>query len=203
MRIRHQFYRPGQSLVEFALIFPILILIILFIVDLGRVVYIYSELSNISRTVARYGIIYAAQNPDENEGQVYNNISPKICASAFGLDIGCPNPTMVVNLIDFDSNGRNDEINIQISSGFSPVTPLVGSFLELDENHQIVISSQSTMRIEHQAEGNTMKNLFKFSEKGQSSVLIIAMLFGILALLALVIDGGNGYLKRRQAQSVC
>ena len=149
MKTRDDFYRHGQSLVEFAVIFPILILIILFIVDIGRVVYIYSELSNISRAVARYGIIYAAQNPNENEGQVYNNISPKICASEYGIDIECPNPSMMVDLIDSDGNGRNDEINIQIDSGFYPVTPFVGLFLDLDADRKIVISSQSTMRIEH------------------------------------------------------
>jgi len=149
MKFKTRSFGSGQSLVEFALIFPILILIVLFIFDLGRIVYYYSVLSNVSREGSRYGIIYAAQNPDENEGQVYNAISPRICNYSIALDLGCPNPTMNVNLIDDDSNGRNEEIQIRVSSGFSPVTPLIGSFLELDENNQIIINSQSTMRIEH------------------------------------------------------
>ena len=38
-------------------------------------------------------------------------------------------------------------------------------------------------------------------EKGQTIVLIVVMLFGLLALSALVVDGGNAYLSRRQAQT--
>ena len=42
---------------------------------------------------------------------------------------------------------------------------------------------------------------FKISDKGQSLVFIVVLLFGLIAMLALLIDGGNGWLKRRQAQS--
>lgn len=149
MKFKEKLLVSGQSLVEFALIFPILILIVLFIFDLGRVVYYYSVLSNLSREGARYGIVYAAQHPTENEGQIINAVSPIICHYALALDVGCPNPTLNVYLIDNDNNGRNEEIQVHISSGFSPVTPLIGAFLDLDENNQIILNSQSTMRIEH------------------------------------------------------
>jgi len=46
-----------------------------------------------------------------------------------------------------------------------------------------------------------MKKLISFSDKGQSLILITIMLFALIAMLALIIDGGNAYLKRRQAQS--
>jgi hypothetical protein len=38
-------------------------------------------------------------------------------------------------------------------------------------------------------------------ENGQTIVLIVVMIFGLLALSALVVDGGNAYLSRRQAQT--
>lgn len=139
----------GQNLVEFAIIFPILILIIIFIFDLGRAVILYSVLSNASREGARFGIIYAAQNPEENEGQVYTALSSRVCERAIGLDIDCPNPSMTVSLVDFDGNGRDDELQVKLTYGFSPVTPLIGAFLNLDENNQLILTSQSNMRIEN------------------------------------------------------
>ncbi len=150
MKIRNQLSEFGQSLVEFALIFPVLILILLFVFDLGRMVYFNSVLTNVSREGVRHGIIYAAQNPAESEAQVENAISATICGYAINLDLGCPNPSMNVNLIDDDgNNSRYEKIQVQVSYKFSPLTPLIGLFLELDVNNQITINNQSTMRIEH------------------------------------------------------
>lgn len=47
----------GQTLVEFALIAPILFLLLLGIMELGRVIFAYNTISNAAREGARYGII--------------------------------------------------------------------------------------------------------------------------------------------------
>ncbi len=51
-------WRPkkGQALVEFALILPLLLLIIFGIIEFGRVLFIYSNLFNAAREGVRYGI---------------------------------------------------------------------------------------------------------------------------------------------------
>lgn len=49
--------RRGQTLVEFALILPIFLLILMGILDLGRAVYYSSTLSNVARETARDGIV--------------------------------------------------------------------------------------------------------------------------------------------------
>ncbi len=46
----------GNALVEFALIFPLLVLIIAGIIDLGQGVYAYGVVSSASREAARFGI---------------------------------------------------------------------------------------------------------------------------------------------------
>jgi len=48
----------GQSLVEFALLLPILMLIAVVLLDLGRAVYYYSVIHNAAREGARYGIVH-------------------------------------------------------------------------------------------------------------------------------------------------
>ena len=47
----------GQSLVEFALIIPIFLLIVLGLFDMGRAVFYYSTISNASREAVRLGIV--------------------------------------------------------------------------------------------------------------------------------------------------
>lgn len=47
----------------------------------------------------------------------------------------------------------------------------------------------------------TMKNRTLVREKGQSIVLIVLMLVGFIAMLALVLDGGNLFTHRRQMQT--
>ena len=49
--------RRGQSLVEFALILPIFILLLMGIVDLGRGVYAFNTVSNAAREGARLAIV--------------------------------------------------------------------------------------------------------------------------------------------------
>lgn len=48
----------GQSLVEMALMFPILLLVLTGILDLGRAYYSYLQLTNAAREGARYGATY-------------------------------------------------------------------------------------------------------------------------------------------------
>lgn len=54
----------GQSMTEFAIVAPVLILIILIIVDLGRITYAYSAVHNAAREGARYGIIHPVDTTD-------------------------------------------------------------------------------------------------------------------------------------------
>ncbi|MEX0709730.1 MAG: TadE/TadG family type IV pilus assembly protein [Chloroflexota bacterium] len=49
--------RRGQTLVEFALILPIFILVLVGIFDMGRAVYAYNTISNASRQAVRVGIV--------------------------------------------------------------------------------------------------------------------------------------------------
>lgn len=58
--------RPGQALVEFALIAPVLILIFAGVLDLGRVFFTYEAAINAAREAARYCALYYAQSPDLN-----------------------------------------------------------------------------------------------------------------------------------------
>ena len=53
----------AQSLVEFAILLPIFMLVVLGIFDLGRVIYTLSALHNAAREGARYGAVNHCDTP--------------------------------------------------------------------------------------------------------------------------------------------
>jgi TadE-like protein len=63
MRIRSRRSTRGQSLVEFAIILPVFLLIVFGILDFGRVVWANSAVTNATREAARYAIVHGG-SPD-------------------------------------------------------------------------------------------------------------------------------------------
>ena len=53
----------GQELVEFAMTLPILAILVIGILDLGRIVYLYSAMMNAAREGARYGVVHPHASP--------------------------------------------------------------------------------------------------------------------------------------------
>lgn len=122
----------GQSLVEFALILPLLLLMLMGVLDLGRAVAAYNSVSNAARSAARVAIV--DQNADVVE-QAANE-------EAFGL---------VPLIVDFDPNANSDdpcEINVcavwvEVSYEYVPATPIVSNIVGT-----ITVSSESQLAIE-------------------------------------------------------
>jgi hypothetical protein len=146
MKIKRREY--GQDLIEYAIIFPLLFLILVGIFDLGRVVYYYSSLTNAAREGARWGIIH----PDDT-----SNISAIICNYSVGLDLGCPNPPLTIDWIDRDGNSlamnsdnlsKVRDIRIKVTYQFKPVTPLIASLLNLGQGDTLTLNGQARMRVE-------------------------------------------------------
>lgn len=118
----------GQDLVEYALLLPIFLLIIMGIFDMGRAVYYYSALQNSVREGARYGIIY----PDD-----FSGIESVVQNKAVGLDISALTVTT--------SYPDSDTIRVRATFRFQIITPIIGAFFGSNE---IMLGGQSSMRIE-------------------------------------------------------
>ena len=123
---------PGQSLVEFALIVPILLLMMMGILDLARAVAAHNSVANAARSAARMGIV------DQNEDVVEQAAEDE----AFGLT-----PLTV----DFDPNVNSDdpciiyqcEVRVEVSYDYLPATPLIGNIVG-----SFTVSSESQLAIE-------------------------------------------------------
>jgi len=116
----------GDGLVEFALILPVLMLVLMGIVDLGRAVYAYSVVANSAREGVRYGIC----KPGDTVGMT--NVATSF---AIGLD-----PSLVTVSID---SPTSDTLRVAVSYDFHLITPLMAQ--ALSGRSSLLLSSQATM----------------------------------------------------------
>jgi Flp pilus assembly protein TadG len=133
--------KSGQSLVEMALLLPVLLLLAVVTLDLGRGIYYYTEVYNAAREGARYGIIH----PDDATG--ITNAATRL---AVGLDqsqltvITCECGKTCINVNSCPANYKNI-IRVKVTYNFKLVTPLANLFTS---GGQIPMKSTSMMAIE-------------------------------------------------------
>lgn len=119
MRRRRGRWQRGQGLAEFALIFPLFILLLLVVFDFGRAIYAYHTISNAARGGARIAIV--DQQPariretvmDATVGVNPDDVSvdlSQLSSSCVTLKIGC-------------------EAKVTVEYSFRPLTPIVGTII--------------------------------------------------------------------------
>ena len=124
----------GQSLVEFALVLGVLILMLMGIFDFGRAVYAYNVIANCAWEGARYGII----KPMDTAG-----IEDAARARAVGLDPS----ELTVNISYPDgSSSSGSRLQVQVTYNFRAVTPLITNFFGGSDH--LTLQSTATMHIE-------------------------------------------------------
>ena len=67
----------GQSLILFVIILPVLLLILVLVIDIGRVIFLKQELNNINEIVLDYGIDYL-NNDMDNDVDSISSIENKL-----------------------------------------------------------------------------------------------------------------------------
>lgn len=117
----------GQSLVEFALVFPIVIVILLAIFDLGRLVFAYNDIGNAARQGARTAII----------DQAPNHARDRVIQMATSL--GLQATDVDVSYADTAGNDCHDpktgkytlacQVTITVDFDWSAITPVIGNIV--------------------------------------------------------------------------
>ncbi len=122
----------GQSMVEFALTLPVLLLIMLAIFDMGRAVYAQNVLTNAAREGARY---LSTQEQPYDIGAFQDRTESLIV----GIDASEVGTNFVVN---------NDlgTVRVTLEYDFTPATPMIARFL--GGGGSITFKGVSTMRLE-------------------------------------------------------
>jgi Flp pilus assembly protein TadG len=133
--------RKGQGLVEFALVLPLILLLIMGVVDLGRGIFAFNEVANAAREGGRTGIV----------NQTLTDIRTRAAAQAIALGIpttqpancpalGGPPPAgagICVVILEADgtagSCSTTPEIGCQVvvsvKTTFTALTPIIGNIV--------------------------------------------------------------------------
>jgi Flp pilus assembly protein TadG len=114
----------GQTLVEFALILPIFILVLVGIFDFGRAVYAYNTISNSSREAVRLGIV--DQNVTKLEAEA---VKASVALGATAADVE-------VAFLTADLSGACDVpaeigcvVEITVHYQYNAATPIIGNLV--------------------------------------------------------------------------
>lgn len=142
----------GQALVEFALVIPIFLLLLVSLFDLGRAVFSYNTLTNAAREGARFAIV----NQD-----VPSIISRAEKESAI-VELNAPNVT--VNFYQVASDGSPDTTNpcspvavgclavVSFEATYQPITPIVSNILF---KNGVTFTAQSVLTVEYSCPNST------------------------------------------------
>jgi Flp pilus assembly protein TadG len=114
----------GQSLVEFAMVFPVFILILIGLFDLGRAVFAFNTLSNASRESARVAIVNQTESDVEAE------------AMKQGVSLGLTPGEVTVAYLGHDGTGTCSapygvgcRASVTVQYTFVAATPVIGQLI--------------------------------------------------------------------------
>lgn len=132
----------GQALVEFALILPILVLLLVGLFDVGRAVFAYNTVANAAREAARLAVV----------DQTVLTISG--LAAQRGVSLGLDPSSDVA--VDFLTSALADAApcngspvppgciaEVTVSYAYTPATPIIGNFIG-----SLTLSSTARMPVE-------------------------------------------------------
>jgi Flp pilus assembly protein TadG len=139
--------RRGQALVEFALIVPILLFMLVIAIDFGRLFFSYIQINN----AAREGAAYAMYSPTDvatitSRAQQETNAQKQSGESAINVTTACVDQagTTIACSLATGGPGAGNRITVSVNEDFTFLTPMVGGFfgggLEMDASATSVVT---------------------------------------------------------------
>jgi Flp pilus assembly protein TadG len=131
----------GQSLVESALVLPIIILLLFIAIDLGRAVYGYNTITNAARQGARVGAVNQRLSISTACDQLADDWSIRRCAAEAAVALGITPEGVSVAFDGCTDSSRKIGCVVQVTVAydFEPITPVASV---------ITMSASSEMPIE-------------------------------------------------------
>jgi Flp pilus assembly protein TadG len=127
----------GQAMAEFAIVLPVLLIILLAVFDVGRLVFAYNDITNAARNGARVAIV----------DQTANKARDTAISSA---GLGLKNSQVQVTYLTDDLSGTCPSpyelgcvAKVAVSYDWQAITPLIGNILG-----PITVTTDTTLPIE-------------------------------------------------------
>lgn len=128
----------GQGLVEFALVFPILMLLLVAIFDGGRLVFAYNDINNAARVGARVAIVNqatgAAQTATVNQATSLGLANSDVTVTYLKADLSaaCSSPYQLGCVAE-----------VSVTFDWQAITPIIGNVMG-----PVTLTTESRMPIE-------------------------------------------------------
>lgn len=135
--------RFGQGLVEFALILPVLLLFMLGIMEFGRILFIYTEVSNAAREALRAAAVMIHRDNDADRGKVTAAECNEILNRAYGTLVLTPRTQVTITVEYIRPNpGSGNSAIVGICSSNSTQSQLPTQVLVLNDQAYVEVRSQ-------------------------------------------------------------
>ena len=142
--MKNQRRYSGQSLVEFALILPLVFFLITGFLDLGRVNFYYSSLTNAVREATRYAIVHKDEINAAFNNPTDNSLQDKVLEYAVGLS-GIPDP-LTKDDISVNIPPKVDNyfttVSIEVTYLYKPITPGIKELFGSIEGIDLTVQSK-------------------------------------------------------------
>jgi hypothetical protein len=141
MSKKQVFSERGQGLVELALMFPIMVLFLLVIVDVGRVAYYYSAVHNAAREGARFAVVHW--------GDPMRTVHTIEAVERLTAGLHADEISVSVQFTDSpsDEDSTEDTVLVIVNYQFTAATPILARLIGPDVD-TIDMSSRAHMRLE-------------------------------------------------------
>lgn len=133
MRVRDRWREDrGASMVEFALISFMLVIVLMGVVEMGRMVLVYTTIANAAREGARYAIVHGADQTVSPSGPGNPCTCPDVTAVvknfASGGLVTTSALTITVSYPDSDNNAGS-RVDVKVTYPYDPFIGYFGSLL--------------------------------------------------------------------------
>lgn len=142
--------RRGQALVEFALILPVLLLIIFGIVDAGRLIYTMNTVGNAARSGARVAIVNQSTTGTNTCDTTSATAYPVGCVLAAGINLSIDPVTDVQITYRDPTDAAACAVMsigclavVKVTGHYTPLTPIIGQIIG-----SVAVQSTSKVPIE-------------------------------------------------------
>jgi Flp pilus assembly protein TadG len=136
----------GQSLVEFALVIPIFLLIMVALFDLGRAVFAYNTLTNAAREGARLAIVNQYEpsivQRAKNSTAIVELNAPNVTVDFWQVQAdGTPDTSTPCNLV-----ANSCLAVVSFEATYFPITPIISNILF---KNGVTFTAQSVLTVEY------------------------------------------------------
>jgi len=121
----------GQSLIEFALVLPMLLLIMTGLFDVARATWQENTLAYAAREGTRYAIVHGSASVDGTV--VYPSYDQPVVDTVRNAAVGVPNVSVAVSWVDAGCYDRNCRVQVDATAPFTPIPSqfLLGSLFQI------------------------------------------------------------------------